>query len=97
MVASEVHEVVGIAAGFGRQAGQDDPELVTERVLDEARRAFGWLDEVFLEQIVHDAIADLWGDSIQVTTFVPVLAMRRVREVVAIRAVAGLEPANRPA
>jgi hypothetical protein len=68
-----------------RQEGLDDPVLVTERVLDEARRTYGEMDAGVLEHVVHQAIADLWTDSIRVTSFVPVLAMRRVREVVEAR------------
>ena len=63
-----------------QQPGPDDPVLVTERVLDEARRAFSNLDAAVLERVVAEAVAEVWGDSIQVTRFVPVLAMRRIRE-----------------
>jgi hypothetical protein len=67
---------------LGQQDGLDDPALVTERVLDEVRRTFDGFDDDFLERVTRQVVADIWGDSILVTNFVPVLAMRRVREVV---------------
>jgi hypothetical protein len=70
---------------LGQQDGIDDPVLVTERVLDEVRRAFDGLDPVFLERVTREAVDELWGESIRVTSFVPVLAMRRVRETIALR------------
>jgi hypothetical protein len=53
------------------------------RVLADARRAYpGVVDDAFLERCANEAVAELWGDSIKVRTFVPVLALRRVRDVV---------------
>lgn len=57
------------------------PEDMAVRVLKDARRAYG--DEVEVEQLqmyAEAAVADLWRDSIKVTTFVPVLAMRLIRD-----------------
>jgi hypothetical protein len=57
------------------------PEDMAVRVLKDARRAYG--DKVEVEQLqlyAEAAVADLWRDSIKVTTFVPVLAMRLIRE-----------------
>jgi hypothetical protein len=82
---------------LGQQPGQDDPVLVTERVLDEARRAFSNLDAAVLELVVSEAVAELWGDSIQVTTFVPVLAMRQIRDVLEAKEVVPLEATVRSA
>jgi hypothetical protein len=76
---------------LGQQGGLDDPALVTERVLDEVRRTYDGFDLAFLERVTREAVADIWGDSIQVTSFVPVLAMRRVREVVEQGRVAEIE------
>jgi hypothetical protein len=57
------------------------PEAMTARVLSDARRAFGdRADEHVLEHYTSQAIAGLWRDSIKVTTFVPVLALRQVRD-----------------
>ena len=54
---------------------------ITERVVVEAKRAFGgWAEEPRVEQCAREAVADLWRDSIAVTAFVPVLALRLVRE-----------------
>jgi hypothetical protein len=51
------------------------------RVLKDARRAYG--DKVEVEQLqmyAEAAVAVLWRDSIKVTTFVPVLALRLIRD-----------------
>ncbi len=54
---------------------------MTERVIREAKQAFGdRADEPRLEQCAREAVAGLWRDSIAVKTFVPVLALRQVRE-----------------
>jgi hypothetical protein len=79
-------------AYLGHQDGLDDLLLVTERVLDEVRRTFDGLDERYLERVTREVVADLWGNSIRVTTFVPVLAMREIRSVLERGAVVELEP-----
>jgi hypothetical protein len=54
---------------------------MTARVLADAKRTFRDVtDEVFLERIAQEAVDELCQDSIKVTTFVPVLALRRVRD-----------------
>jgi len=54
---------------------------MTACVLADAKRAFGGqADEAVLERFATDAVAELCDGSIKVTTFVPVLAMRRVRD-----------------
>lgn len=68
--------------GFGGQ-GETliTPASMTARVLKDARRAWG--DEVeapVLERCAREAVADLWRDSIKVQTFVPVLALRLIRD-----------------
>jgi hypothetical protein len=70
---------------LGQQDGLDDLALVTERVLAEVLRAFDGLDPAFLERVTREAVDELWGESIRVTSFVPVLAMRQVRELIALR------------
>ena len=57
------------------------PAAMTARVFADAKRAFsGLADEAILERFARDAVNELCRGSIKVTTFVPVLAMRRVRE-----------------
>jgi hypothetical protein len=58
-------------------------DAVTRRVLTDAKRSFeGLVDDVVLEAAAREAVSELWQDSIKVTTFVPVLALRRMREIV---------------
>ena len=57
------------------------PTAMAARVLVDARRTFGDdADELVLEGFVRRAVTDLWGDTIKVTSFVPVLALRQVRD-----------------
>ncbi len=65
------------------------PEEMANRVLKDARRTYG--DEVEVEQLqmyAEAAVADLWRDSIKVTSFVPVLAMRLIRDMLEKRSTA---------
>jgi len=56
---------------------------VRDRVLSEARRTFSQLvDDSFLEDCAARAVDELWTESIKVKTFVPVLALRRIRDVI---------------
>lgn len=65
----------------GQQETMKSEDAVTRRVIIEAKRTYESVaDEEFLEQCAMHAVKELWQDSIKVTTFVPVLAMRRVRE-----------------
>ncbi|MFL5760172.1 MAG: hypothetical protein ACJ789_10555 [Thermomicrobiales bacterium] len=53
------------------------------RVLADARRSYSEVvDDSFLEAWSHRAVDELWSESIKVKNFVPVLALRRIREVV---------------
>lgn len=57
------------------------PATMVSRVLKDARRTYGEaVDSSDLERYAEAAVADLWRDSIRVTTFVPVLALRQIRE-----------------
>lgn len=68
---------------LGQQDSLRTADAATRRITIDAKRAFdGVADEAVLEQLARDAVEELWQDSIKVTTFVPVLAMRRIREVV---------------
>jgi hypothetical protein len=65
---------------LGQSESVRTPAAMTARVLADARRSFNGIDDAVLEQFAREAVAELCGDSIKVTTFVPVLAMRRVRD-----------------
>jgi hypothetical protein len=50
-------------------------------VLTDAQRSFGArLDAAMLEKEVHDVLSGLWSESTRVTTFIPVLALRELRD-----------------
>jgi hypothetical protein len=69
---------------LGQQESLKTPEALTRRIATDAKRAFaGAADDVALESYARLAVKELWGDSIKVTNFVPVLAMRRIREIIA--------------
>jgi hypothetical protein len=54
---------------------------VADRVLTDAQRSFGArLDAAMLEKEVHDVLSGLWSESTRVTTFIPVLALRELRD-----------------
>jgi hypothetical protein len=56
-------------------------ESVTEKVLADARRSFASdVDATLLERQVREIVAQLWTDSTTVTTFIPVLALRDLRD-----------------
>ena len=58
-----------------------DRALMSDRVVADVKRLYGSLvNEVVLEQRAREATAEIWTDSIKVTHFVRVLALRRVRE-----------------
>ncbi len=66
------------------------PASMATRVLKDARRAFGDdVESAELERYAEAAVADLWRDSIKVTTFIPVLALRQIREMLEHRSPAG--------
>jgi hypothetical protein len=66
---------------LGQSESVRTPAAMTARVFADAKRAFsGLADEAMLERFAGDAIDELCRGSIKVTTFVPVLAMRRVRD-----------------
>jgi hypothetical protein len=68
---------------LGSKDSLKSEDAVTRRIVIDAKRAFdGVADEAFLENVAHEAVRELWRDSIKVTTFVPLLAMRRIRDIV---------------
>jgi len=59
------------------------PGAATARVLADARRSYSqFVDDSLLVTWAHQAVDELWSETIKVKTFVPVLALRRIREVV---------------
>jgi hypothetical protein len=54
-------------------------ESVIARVTRDASRVYGdTIEEATLAAWAEVAVADLWGESVKVTTFLPVLAMRQI-------------------
>jgi hypothetical protein len=54
---------------------------MSERVYADARRMFAAdVDEVVLETQVAQVLENLWTESTRVTTFIPVLALRDLRD-----------------
>ncbi len=68
---------------LGSAASQAVPvatrESVTQRVIRDASRAYGdTIAEETLADLATSAVAELWGESVKVTTFLPLLAMRKI-------------------
>jgi hypothetical protein len=54
-------------------------DAVIARVTRDASRIYGdTIEEATLAAWAEVAVADLWGESVKVTTFLPVLAMRQI-------------------
>jgi hypothetical protein len=68
---------------FGPASDSRDATAAVATVVDDAKRLYQLADDAALEQCARQAVAELWGDSIKVTAFVPLLALRRVRETLA--------------
>ena len=69
---------------FGVGGSTGDRAAIADRVVAEARRLYRDLaDDGVIERTARHAVAELWPDSIKVTGFVSVLALRRVRETLA--------------
>ncbi|MER3437064.1 MAG: hypothetical protein C4346_05375 [Chloroflexota bacterium] len=69
---------------------------ITDRVIADAKRVFRDVaDEQVIERLTREAVAELCDDSIKVTAFVPVLAMRRVRDLIADQAIVQRGAADR--
>ena len=53
---------------------------VAEKVVADAQRSFAaGVDATLLERQVHEIVAQLWTESTKVKTFIPVLALRDLR------------------
>ena len=72
---------------LGDAALLDRPAMV-ERVAAYAKRHYaGEVDESLLEEWAEEAVAHVWGEGLRVSAFVPMLALREIRErVLAARA-----------
>jgi len=81
-----MEQLVGQAEAFR------DPAAMAARVTADATRAFGAAEAATLARYAREAVAELWTDGIRVTSFVPVLALRAVRE----RLDAAAPPTDRP-
>lgn len=58
------------------------PEAMIARVLSDAQRSYGdRIDANTLSIWAESAVKEVWGESVKITSFVPVLALRRIREV----------------
>ena len=59
-------------------------ESTTLRVINDASKVFGdTIAQETLADWASSAVAELWGDSVKVTNFVPLLAMRKISSQVA--------------
>ena len=80
------HGEGGVEQFVSQQDSLSTPAAMTVRVLNDARRTLGEeIDETFLERCAREAVDALWSDEIRVKTFVPVLALRQIREAVDAR------------
>jgi hypothetical protein len=66
---------------LGQRESTRTPAAMTARVAADARRAFSSrADDVVIDRYVRQAVEEFALDTVRVTTFVPVLVLRRVRE-----------------
>jgi len=57
------------------------PSAITARVVLDAKRAFSAVrDEERVERVARQAVEEFWNSKVKVTTFIPVLAIRRIRD-----------------
>lgn len=69
---------------FGGDESLQDRAAITDRIVSDARRLYRDLaDDDALERSARRAVAEVWPGSIKVTSFVSVLALRRLREMLA--------------
>jgi hypothetical protein len=77
---------------LGQRESTKSPAAMTARVSADAKRAFSSrADDVVIDQYVRQAVDEFALDTVKVMTFVPVLALRRVRELIDSSPVATLE------
>jgi hypothetical protein len=65
----------------GLQQSALTPGAITVRVVLNAKRAFSTgRNEERIERVARQAVEEFWSNKVKVTTFIPVLAIRRVRD-----------------
>jgi hypothetical protein len=75
--------------GLTGQREIKSPGAMEARVAADAKRAFSSrADDVVIDHYVRQAVDELALDTVRVTTFVPVLVLRRVRELLEANLVA---------
>ncbi len=70
--------------------GLTSPDMIRARVLKDAQRSLGGVAPADLERCVQIAVSNLWTERTRVTSFIPVLALRDVREMLERQAAGGL-------
>ncbi len=66
--------------GLPGQERLTSPDMVRARVLKDAQRSLDGVTPSELERYVQVAVSNLWTEQTRVTSFIPVLALREVRE-----------------
>ncbi len=66
--------------GLPGQERLTSPDMVRARVLKDAQRSMDGVAPAELELYVQVAVSNLWTEQTRVTSFIPVLALRDVRE-----------------
>lgn len=66
---------------IGESDSMNNCSGMTTRVIRDAVRHFGPdVDRHSVERLATKAVADLWTEPVRVKTFIPVLAMREIRD-----------------
>jgi hypothetical protein len=70
--------------GFDQQQAIGTSDAACARVSADAFARFGASVESreWLDAVVRQAVDEIWSDDLRIRTYVPVLAMRRVRELI---------------
>lgn len=72
-----------VERGIAQQESLRTPGAMRARILADAVSAFGDKTEPeFLEACVDTVVEQLWTDTPRVTNFIPLLALRRIRDIV---------------
>ena len=66
--------------GLPGQERLTSPDMVRARVLRDAQRSLDGIAPAELERCVQVAVSNLWTEQTRVTSFITVLALRDVRE-----------------
>ena len=66
--------------GLPGQERLTTPDMVRARVLKDAQRSLHGVTPTELDDCVRRVVGNLWTEQTRVTTFIPVLALREVRE-----------------